>query len=822
MVSKKSSRGPVSKISSAATPTASAATVSAKKSSIIRSSFSPSEYQLGLFASVIQGLDSHHLRVHNAVSGRLQCEHAVNPKEAITSLDWGYFGDSQQGGQHLKKKRKRSSAINGVSDVQSVVIAFGLSTSDIRMYNPMEDRIVGTLSGGHERGIRDFKFTIQKPSLEGWSIGGDGKLVQWDLTTGKSIRTVSLPSISMTALARPVPSNPPVLCASQTPYLIDMDTEDIDKKGIFSSMKNPIHSLVSSSADSSDLNGPFLASDSDRYINVFSSENRKLLGSLVADKEVDSVSYYSAIHEKCNTTSSGSSNVASEKQLLAVLTRDGAIELFSNPFHQFSDGSRNNAPPGLKSLRKHLTRRPDAIIKLVRPDKSRAALPVVSVSFDRTDLAVAWVEGGIDLVFDRIPWQDEAGLGLRYAGETELVRNKSSHAIRSTMMNGGKSIGKTHVDESHAVVGEGGLAEGNPDQDQEQAAASDASGDEDEEMDDVEPTADDSPQKSSGVGQRKDDGDVEMADMDDTADETGGEPSFGELLRANASQHIDVVAELKDTENALVPSQNTTSIQLTSSLSLATVLSQSLKTNDNSLLESCFHTADLDIVKTTVQRLDSSLATTLLQRLAERLSTRPGRYGNLLYWIQWTCIAHGGFIAGNPGVLKQMTALFKVIDQRSSTLPSLLLLKGKLDMLDAQLLLRQSLQVREGRADGDEERVIYVEGQDELDSADEADLTKTIAERDGDEDMPLLANGLDDTSDEEEENLMDDEAEVSNDGGSSDDQEEDDEEEDDEEEDEGSLVDFIADSDAESEISYDEYSSKAVAKGKLKRGQDNV
>lgn len=151
---------------------------------------------MALFASVIQGLDAQHLRIHDLTSGRLHCEHAVNPRENITSLDWGYYEDSSRDGdRHMKKRRKRSSGINGAVDVPGngeIVVAFGTSSSDIRMYSPTEDKIVGILTGGHERGIRDFKFTANKQAVEGWSIGGDGKLVQWDLKTGKSIRYVAV------------------------------------------------------------------------------------------------------------------------------------------------------------------------------------------------------------------------------------------------------------------------------------------------------------------------------------------------------------------------------------------------------------------------------------------------------------------------------------------------------------------------------------------------------------------------------------------------------------------------------------------------------
>lgn len=110
----------------------------------------------------------------------------------MTSLDWGYYSSpgGRQQQKELKKKRKRTSDVNGVSglDQGDVVVAFGTSSSDIRMFSPTEDKIVGTLAAGHEKGVRDFKFTANRPGQEGWSIGGDNKLVQWDLRTGQSIR----------------------------------------------------------------------------------------------------------------------------------------------------------------------------------------------------------------------------------------------------------------------------------------------------------------------------------------------------------------------------------------------------------------------------------------------------------------------------------------------------------------------------------------------------------------------------------------------------------------------------------------------------------
>lgn len=187
---KKATRAPASKASSAASPALSGQTYAGNKSSILRAAFAPSEFQLTLFASVIQGLDAQHLRIHETNTGRLQCEHVLGPKETVTSLDWGYYPGRQKD-QQSKKKRKRPSDVNGAgegSDQGDVVVAFGTSSSDVRLYSPAEDKVVASLAGGHERGIKDFKFTAGPSAQDGWSIGGDDKLVLWDLRNGQSLR----------------------------------------------------------------------------------------------------------------------------------------------------------------------------------------------------------------------------------------------------------------------------------------------------------------------------------------------------------------------------------------------------------------------------------------------------------------------------------------------------------------------------------------------------------------------------------------------------------------------------------------------------------
>ena len=197
MVSTKTSKAKGSKASKVSTVAlaASAETRTTQKSSLLKSLFSPSQFQLSLFASVIQGLDGQHLRIHDVDSGRLRCEHAITSSATINCLDWGHYGENHSDRYHQEsnKKRKRSAQANGsFANNINLVLAFGTSDSEILMLSPAESKIVGNLNGEHTQGVRDFKFVDAGANGEGWSVGGDGKIVQWDLRKRQSLRCGSL------------------------------------------------------------------------------------------------------------------------------------------------------------------------------------------------------------------------------------------------------------------------------------------------------------------------------------------------------------------------------------------------------------------------------------------------------------------------------------------------------------------------------------------------------------------------------------------------------------------------------------------------------
>ncbi|KAG5937373.1 hypothetical protein E4U53_008206 [Claviceps sorghi] len=255
-------------------------------------------------------------------------------------------------------------------------------------------------------------------------------------------------------------------------------------------------------------------------------------------------------------------------------------------------------------------------------------------------------------------------------------------------------------------------------------------------------------------------------------------PSFGELLRGNDAIDVSALLQQSFSTGNMTTQPARAAIVPPSHQSLTTVLTQALKTDDTELLESCLHTTDLPTVRNTIERIDSSLAGNLLTKLAARLHRRPGRAGNLMTWVQWTLVSHGGALASQPKVIQSLNSLQKVLAERAKGLNSLLALKGKLDLLQSQMDLRRRMQctsglLRQGESsDYDEdEDVIWVEG--ETNPISRKDLNGYASSRKKSRNDKNSGHADDNDEDEEEEEEEDEGLHVPNMDGDSQDEEED-------------------------------------------------
>lgn len=182
-----------------------------------------------------------------------------------------------------------------------------------------------------------------------------------------------------------------------------------------------------------------------------------------------------------------------------------------------------------------------------------------------------------------------------------------------------------------------------------------------------------------------------------------------------------------------------------STATLAIVLAQSLKNNDHSLLESVLATKDTSVVQNTIARLDSSLAVLLLDRLSERIAKQADRFDELNFWLKWVIIVHGGVMSSLPNLNTKLASLHATLTKKAQTLPRLLELQGRLNLLYQEVELKKEIMNRPlNENDTETAEFEYIEENDdakfrgEVDSDDEQELVDDYSESDiSDEDMAV-------------------------------------------------------------------------------------
>lgn len=543
---------------------------------------------------------------------------------------------------------------------------------------------------------------------------------------------------------------------------MDYSNPGMSTPATFTANTTAIHSIFPSKDHTLFLS----AADSDRFINVFSVPEGKSIGALVAESDVKTLSFTAG-------------------DILVAVTADGIVELFKKPFEPVSANTVDS--PVASRKRKAITRKGDAKVRIVRPD-SRDRVSIADASLQGDELVVAWVESGVNMEFEKIRWSNPEDGSLVLNGLVEVARSKAAGigGGGGVVMNGAKDMGKTSVDQSKAVV-VGGI-------DTQDVGMEDVSEAEEDEEEHVEEEDD---------------------EEDEEEEKEPEEPSFAEKFQA-----LEVSAAKTATSTALTTTSTALEkkgIQPPSAGSLTTVLTQALKTNDTTLLESCLHTTDSSSILATVRRLNSTMAVSLLERLAERIARRPGRAGSLGIWVRWTLVAHGGYLVSLPDLMSTLSGLYSTLNTRAGALPRLLALQGRLDMLHAQVDLRKALRSSaEGGLEGGvgDRGVLYVEGQEQDSSSDEgSDEEPEEVGMQGlqIEDASFIKGGAgDETEDEDMVNGVEGSS-----GDDDEDEEGEDEDEDDEEEEGNGFFDIEAseasDDDAEEdEVDYDDVDAEVL------------
>ncbi|EAZ63187.2 part of small (ribosomal) subunit (SSU) processosome (contains U3 snoRNA) [Scheffersomyces stipitis CBS 6054] len=393
------------------------------------------------------------------------------------------------------------------------------------------------------------------------------------------------------------------------------------------------------------------------------------------------------------------------KSVLVVINENGNIELFNNPLSTEAP-SQPATPLSKKKRRQQLvsvqSRSPQATIRLSRPQseiKSHqdANLVIDSVTISDNSVIISWLENSNISYFETLQWLDESG-NFPFVSDRTIHKSKPDLKVTTHSSHGHDVASAKLYSEGHAII-------------------------------------------SDGTNVR----DLELNIEDDKEEET-----LADKLEKLGGEQKAPAKSIK-TKHKLGGDKTGT---------LTIILSQSLRNNDHSLLETVLSNRDPVVIQNTISKLDPSLAVVLLDRLSERFQRQSSRFDQLNYWLKWIVIIHGAVISSLPNLSIKLSGLHSMLTKKADTLPRLLELQGRLHMLYDQNDLRKEIMSEELR-DEDEEIDSDIEYIEEIDDAEVLGLLN-------DDDFDMV-EGRDDYVDSDE----DDDEEV-------DDDEEDDEEEEEE------------------------------------------
>eukprot|EP01084_Bolivina_argentea_P072225 131181_1 len=127
--------------------------------------------------------------------------------------------------------------------------------------------------------------------------------------------------------------------------------------------------------------------------------------------------------------------------------------------------------------------------------------------------------------------------------------------------------------------------------------------------------------------------------------------------------------------------------------SLASLLTQSLKANDQKMFESLLSMQDDeamrdfegDLIKNTLDRISSTMAIELLEKLAAKFRVSPRQSISILRWLMPLLNSHSASFAKNLSSRKHLISVHQAIDYQIKSLLPAMKLQGRLSLLMNQM-----------------------------------------------------------------------------------------------------------------------------------------
>ncbi|GMF51940.1 unnamed protein product [[Candida] boidinii] len=601
------------------------------------------------------------------------------------------------------------------SNLDDQVIGISLDNGYFYIYSPTKNEIIHKILNPNNIAISHLQYNPFNDYV--YSVDFQGSISEWkpsDWSLRKSIKSDSVDSSIRKIEGITYERTPYILAISQSIYLIDPENPNdlsINLPGHITQINSVVPIIKNSSILTSAVG--------DRFINCISLIKRATTNVFVTESPVVSIAYF---ENEFNM------------ELLAAVTENGVIEIFNNPFANNEDSndvdnnevdtnSNGKSPLKKKSVLNRRRRsaavvksKPsDLIISINRPKDSNPTnekLTIQNVTITSKYLKFSWLEDSSISFFDNIEWWKLNENSEKYYNLNEnidLIKVKPNLKTTQHSLFGHDRASAKHYNEANAIISSGDqIGDVNKDTDEEDED------DEDEELTLAEK--------------------LELANSS-TTNNTQNNNTQNNNTNNNKNNNNNSNAQTVNKQKKSV-----------SSGTLTVVLSQALKANDHSLLETVLNNKDESIIRNTISRLQSSYIIILLSRLAERIARNGNRQLNLTHWIKWVLIFHGGYLLNYPNTSSDLSILSSTLRRKADSLDRMLELKGKLNLLTDKIELKRDMMSweNEGSGEDEDEDEVNVEYIEELD---DAGLLDSDSDDDEDEDLDEIDD--DDADDDE-------------------------------------------------------------------------
>lgn len=720
------------------------------------------------FASLTQSVDRHRLQIYSSSEkGQLLADYVI-PTAKCECLEWvklpstSKVASSSSEPQNAKKRRKRQSQedVNGIAHEEEaslsltspIVLALGLSTGSIHLFNPLQGKIVRILSdsvtstsSSASNATLSLAF-YQNASL--FACFANGSVSSWDLK--EALDQDAATPVTSTKIYN-------ILRESTTPYqqVTVLSTRYIalahHSIAVYSVSDDKIVATYTGHASNVTHLVPLpglptrfvSAAEGDRVVNIWlaPTEGKKTAKPLATLPLDASVRHLSSISDETG------------RDLLLVVTTKGSVRLYEVPSdldHVKANGKKSAGIATLSLLSQ---------VTVVAKQGDKEELPVIDAQMqESTTIKVARIAKGAKIVFDTASIRDGSG---NFKAQVTVVRAKigpetgdgdhlGGSALTQRYTEAGTSSTQRNLQHS-TVTGFNGMLTG---------------------PDDVGSLADDQANLDAGID------DLE-------------EPSLGQRLkglRMGTSQNgiTEEFGEEMDEDEQIKATLPM------GSLSLAQTLTQALHSNDSSILSTCLAHSDPAVIRSSVTRLNGPLAVKLLEHCVDRMgrggkrstgALGSARTRGIIEWVRATLIAHTGYLMSLPKLVHRLSALHSTLSSRLASHERLLALNGRLELVLGQIEMRAAYTAQQAQkiqgvktkgrqdqsADLEAKKKQQVEGKqwieesssgeeddDPDDPEDEMDVDQDDDDDDDDEDSSDGSDGLQDVVRGEEEGEMQD------------------------------------------------------------------